>query len=72
MSRPRGTYTIDENGDLVFTGSGVTRFSALDAHKLRVNIKKNHPEHPTLTPYALSIMFPDEAKPEEENDTDLG
>jgi hypothetical protein len=75
MSRPRVTYTVDENGDMYCLGSGVTRFTALDAHKLRVKIKANHPEHPTLTAYALSILFPDEAKPEveeEENDTDLG
>jgi hypothetical protein len=63
MSRPRGTYTVDDEGNFVFIGNGVTRFTALDAHDLRVQIKENHPEHPKLTSYALSILYPDEAKP---------
>jgi hypothetical protein len=34
------------------------KFSAIDAHMEKVNIKENHPEHPTLTALALSILFP--------------
>lgn len=34
------------------------RFSVIDAHMERVNIKESHPEHPTLTAFALSILFP--------------
>jgi hypothetical protein len=34
------------------------RFSVIDAHMERVKIKKEHPEHPTLTAFALSILFP--------------
>lgn len=34
------------------------KFSVIDAHMERVKIKKEHPEHPTLTAFALSILFP--------------
>lgn len=39
------------------------RFSVIDAHNRRVKIKEDHPEHPTLTPYALSILYPEEVDP---------
>lgn len=32
------------------------RFSVIDAHLKRVEIKERHPEHPDLTPYALQIL----------------
>lgn len=34
------------------------RFSVIDAHNERVKLKDEHPEHPTLTALALSILFP--------------
>ena len=34
------------------------RVSAIDAHNERIKIKREHPEHPTLTALALSILFP--------------
>ena len=38
------------------------RVSTIDAHNERVKIKDEHPEHPTLTSYALSILFPKDNK----------
>jgi hypothetical protein len=35
------------------------RFSVIDAFNERVKIKREHPEHPTLTAYALSILYPE-------------
>jgi hypothetical protein len=55
--KKRGTYFV-ENWDTYFVGSGNKRFDVLDAHKERVKIKEKHPERPTLTAYALSILFP--------------
>ena len=34
------------------------RVSVIDAHNERIKIKSEHPEHPTLTAFALSILFP--------------
>ena len=34
------------------------KFSVIDAHNERVQIKREHPERPTLTAWALSILFP--------------
>ena len=34
------------------------RVSVIDAHNERVKLKREHPEHPTLTSYALNILFP--------------
>ena len=51
----------DKNGFAVLKTTSHT-FKALDAHEARVAIKEAHPEHPNLTAYALSILYPDEVK----------
>ena len=47
----------DKDGFAILQTKERTRFSEIDAHKERVKIKDEHPEHPTLTAYALSILF---------------
>ena len=32
------------------------RWSAIDEHKERMDVKRRHPDHPTLTPKALRIL----------------
>jgi len=38
------------------------RFSSIDAHMQRVYLKDKYPEHPTLTAWALSILYPKNVK----------
>lgn len=48
----------DKNGFAKLKTKKRTRFSVIDAFNERVAIKNAHPEHPTLTAFALSILFP--------------